>query len=63
VIQFDDGFLIPPTTPGLGIEVNEEVARAHPYIGDGLHLEMQEAPCDWRHGNAFEGGAPSVWED
>jgi len=62
-IQFDDGFLIPPTAPGLGIEVNEEVARAHPYMGDGLHLEMQEAPCDWRHGNAFEGGAPSVWED
>ncbi len=24
-----------------------------------LHLEMQEAPCDYRHGNRFEGGAPS----
>jgi hypothetical protein len=24
---------------------------------DRLHLEMQEAPCDWQNGNAFAGGA------
>ena len=58
-IHWDDGFLIPPEGPGLGIDVNEALARAHPFTGDKLHLEMQEAPCDWRHGNAFEGGAPS----
>ena len=62
-IKFDGGFLIPPTAPGLGIEVNEDLARANPYTGNNLHLEMQEAPCDWRNGNAFEGGAPAVWED
>ena len=28
-IKFDDGFLIPPTAPGLGIEVNEDLARAN----------------------------------
>ncbi|NBO21286.1 MAG: mandelate racemase/muconate lactonizing enzyme family protein, partial [Rhodobacteraceae bacterium] len=43
---------------GLGIEFDEDVARAHPYTGDLLHLQMQEAPCDYRHGNRFEGGAP-----
>ena len=47
-----------PKTPGLGIEVDEELARAHPYTGTGLHLEMQEAPCDYANGNAFTGGAP-----
>lgn len=56
-IRFDDGFLIPPDTPGLGIQVNEDLARANPYTGDRLHLEMQEAPCDYKNGNAFGGGA------
>ena len=28
--------------------------------GTGLHLQMQEAPCDYRNGNRFEGGAPST---
>jgi L-alanine-DL-glutamate epimerase-like enolase superfamily enzyme len=56
---WDDGYLIPPDAPGLGFELDEALARAHPYTGDRLHLEMQEAPCDWRHGNAFQGGAPS----
>ena len=57
-IRIEDGFIIPPEAPGLGIEVDEELARAHPYTGDGLHLEMQEAPCDYAGGNAFTGGAP-----
>ena len=56
-IRFDDGFLIPPETPGLGIEVNETLARANPYVGNRLHLEMQEDPCDYKNGNAFGGGA------
>ncbi|MEM9638296.1 MAG: mandelate racemase/muconate lactonizing enzyme family protein [Pseudomonadota bacterium] len=58
-IRVEEGFITPPETPGLGIEVDEELARAHPYTGDGLHLEMQEAPCDYVQGNAFEGGAPA----
>lgn len=58
-LQVDQGFLVPPDTPGLGIDVDEDLARAHPYTGTGLHLEMQEAPCDYANGNAFEGGAPA----
>ncbi len=33
-----------PTEPGLGIELNEAVALAHPYTGDRLHLEMTNHP-------------------
>jgi len=58
-IRVEDGFIPAPTAAGLGIEVDEELARAHPYTGTGLHLEMQEAPCDYVNGNNFEGGAPA----
>ena len=58
-IRVEDGFITPPTTPGLGIDVDEQLARANPYTGDGLHLQMQEEPCDYANGNAFEGGAPA----
>jgi galactonate dehydratase len=58
-IKWENGYVIPPEAPGLGIEFDEDVARAHPYTGTGLHLEMQEAPCDYTNGNRFEGGAPS----
>ncbi|OAN80648.1 isomerase [Sulfitobacter sp. EhC04] len=58
-IRVENGFIPAPTAPGLGIEVDEDLARAHPYTGTGLHLEMQEAPCDYVNGNAFEGGAPA----
>lgn len=44
-IKFENGFIIPPTEPGLGIELNEEVARAHPYSGKELHLEMSALPA------------------
>ena len=43
-IQFDSGYVIPPTAPGLGVELNEDVARAHPYTGSMLHLEMTQHP-------------------
>ena len=39
-VRFEAGYVIPPTEPGLGIELNEEVALAHPYTGKNLHLEM-----------------------
>ncbi|WP_426036034.1 mandelate racemase/muconate lactonizing enzyme family protein [Cypionkella sp. TWP1-2-1b2] len=58
-LKWEDGYILPPTAPGLGIEFDEDVARAHPYTGTSLHLQMQEAPCDYRHGNRFEGGAPA----
>ncbi len=57
-LQWKDGYIIPPEAPGLGIEFDEELALAHPFTGDGLHLQMQEAPCDYSHGNRFAGGAP-----
>ncbi|MEX0368583.1 MAG: mandelate racemase/muconate lactonizing enzyme family protein [Ruegeria sp.] len=58
-IRVENGFVAPPETPGLGIEVDEDLARAHPYTGDGLHLQMQEEPCNYKGGNAFQGGAPA----
>lgn len=58
-LTWEDGYIIPPEAPGLGIEFDEDLARAHPFTGTGLHLQMQEAACDYRHGNRFEGGAPA----
>ncbi|MBL3701258.1 mandelate racemase/muconate lactonizing enzyme family protein [Sulfitobacter sp. BDSS02] len=58
-IKVENGYVTLSDAPGLGIDVDEDLARAHPYTGTGLHLEMQEAPCDYVNGNAFQGGAPS----
>ncbi|MDE3028972.1 MAG: mandelate racemase/muconate lactonizing enzyme family protein, partial [Paracoccaceae bacterium] len=58
-IKWENGYILPPDAPGLGIDFDEDLARAHPYTGTKLHLEMQEAPCDYLNGNRFEGGAPS----
>lgn len=57
-ISVSEGFITPPQSPGLGIDVDEALARAHPFTGTGLHLQMQNSPCDYRNGNAFMGGAP-----
>jgi len=43
-IRWEDGYLIPPDAPGLGVELDEEVAAAHPYDGQALHLEMLDRP-------------------
>ncbi len=43
-INWQDGYILPPTEPGLGIELNEEVALNNPYPGDALHLQPQESP-------------------
>lgn len=43
-IRFEEGHVIPPAEPGLGVELNEDVARNHPYTGDMLHLEMTQHP-------------------
>ncbi len=58
-IRVEGGYVTPPTAPGLGIDFDEALARAHPYTGTGLHLQMQEGPCDYSRGNVFEGGAPA----
>ncbi len=44
-IQWEDGYVIPPSEPGIGVELNEEVALANPYEGTALHLEMSETPA------------------
>ncbi len=37
-IRWEDGQVIPSSEPGLGVVLDVEVARAHPYEGDELHL-------------------------
>ncbi|MBD8878735.1 mandelate racemase/muconate lactonizing enzyme family protein [Roseibium polysiphoniae] len=41
-IQWEDGYIIPPTEPGLGIELNDDVIAANPYTGTELHLGMAQ---------------------
>jgi L-alanine-DL-glutamate epimerase-like enolase superfamily enzyme len=44
-IRWEQGYVIPPTAPGLGVELNEAVALANPYAHSGqLHLEMIGRP-------------------
>jgi len=43
-VQWQDGFVIPPAAPGIGVELNEEVARLHPYDGTDLHLDVATEP-------------------
>ena len=45
-VRWEEGYVIPPDAPGLGVELNEEVALAHPYTGDELHLMPKFAPVD-----------------
>ncbi|MEL7230215.1 MAG: mandelate racemase/muconate lactonizing enzyme family protein, partial [Pseudomonadota bacterium] len=55
-IRWEDGHVIPSDRPGLGHELREDVALSHPYEGDRLHLEMQDAPYDYGTENKFAGG-------
>ncbi len=43
-IAWEDGYVIPPSEPGLGVELDEEVALANPYKGDALHLSAGDDP-------------------
>ncbi|MCR4268257.1 mandelate racemase/muconate lactonizing enzyme family protein [Nitratireductor sp. ZSWI3] len=43
-IEWQDGHVIPSREPGLGVELDEAVAEAHPYEGDDLHLQMAQEP-------------------
>ena len=56
-IILDDGFIVAPTSPGIGIEFDEELARNNKYNENRLHLEMQDEPCDYKNSNTFAGGA------
>tara|TARA_B100001146_G_scaffold158676_1_gene139712 strand:- start:48 stop:692 length:645 start_codon:yes stop_codon:yes gene_type:complete len=41
-IDWEEGYIMPPTGPGLGVELDEVVAEAHPYTGTELHLVTGE---------------------
>lgn len=43
-IQWEEGYIIPPSGPGLGVALNEVVAESHHYSGSRLHLEMVDKP-------------------
>ena len=43
-LRWEDGYIIPPDEPGIGVGLNEDVARANPYDGKLLHLEMEQQP-------------------
>ncbi len=47
-IGFEDGHTLAPTGPGLGVELDEEVARDHAFDGTALHIEMVDDPVDYR---------------
>ncbi|MEM9009874.1 MAG: mandelate racemase/muconate lactonizing enzyme family protein [Pseudomonadota bacterium] len=53
---FETGHVLLPDSPGLGFALDEAVARAHPYDGTALHLEMQQAPPDYSRPSDFAGG-------
>ena len=44
-LTWEQGYMLPPTEPGLGIELNESVLEDNPYTTGGrLHLEMCQTP-------------------
>jgi galactonate dehydratase len=43
-IRWEDGYVVPPAEPGLGVELDEEVAAAHLYTGTELHLTPADEP-------------------
>ena len=53
---WEDGYIIPPTSPGLGVALNMEVVAAHPWDGDTLHLQMGQNPDDPGRDGDFASG-------
>ena len=43
-IRWESGYVIPSSEPGIGVELDEEVALANPYNETALHLEMVDKP-------------------
>ena len=43
-MRWEEGYVIPPSAPGIGVELDEEVAERHPYEGSELHLDMLDRP-------------------
>jgi len=55
-LTWEEGYLIPPSTPGLGIELDDSVIAAHPWTGNELHLQMGQDPYDPVRDRLFPGG-------
>ena len=55
-IRIENGHIRPPDGPGLGIELDEDVAQAHPWSGEALHLEMSPDPKSYADEAPFAGG-------
>ncbi|SNS85384.1 mandelate racemase/muconate lactonizing enzyme family protein [Tropicimonas sediminicola] len=43
-IAWEDGYVVPPAAPGLGVELDDAAIAASPYTGRELHLDMARAP-------------------
>ena len=43
-IQWQNGYIIPPTDPGIGYELNEEVCDSNPYSGEGVYPPIVQEP-------------------
>lgn len=43
-IVWENGFVIPPTAPGLGVTLNDEAIAQSPYTGPELHLNLITEP-------------------
>ena len=41
-IEWDNGYIIPSSKPGLGIEINEDLLKDYPYNDRELHLKVYE---------------------
>ena len=46
-LRWENGWMMPPSQPGLGIELNHTALSDNPYESGGrLHLEMTQVPID-----------------
>jgi galactonate dehydratase len=43
-IEWQDGYIIQSSRPGIGYEINEAVADAHPYAKDSVFPYMEARP-------------------
>jgi len=46
-IRWEQGYVIVPDAPGLGVELDEDAALAHPYTGTELHLMPVAGPVSY----------------
>jgi 2-dehydro-3-deoxyphosphogalactonate aldolase len=43
-VRWEEGYVVLGDAPGLGVELDEAVAEAHPYTGEALHIAPSEHP-------------------